>query len=182
MINQDPTTDLIRRDLRNEATEEEKRWLRSDDFLDEWHAKLINITKDIDVQLAERKAVFEEAQSKCWRDGREGKHRFFDEVKPEYSMWRGKALRAKRSAQKRVDEAKRLIQERSVRNLGNAHALPSDPGKLRVHAAKMSAERALYRKLLHEASDFLVKDERLAPECLEERDELLIRIGEGLRT
>jgi hypothetical protein len=104
---------LAQRDTRGEASDFARVYLESAGVIEQYVTVLGDITKDIDTQLAERKAMLDTKHNELVEQGNAGKQEWFRE-KAAYGRWRGGALRVKRSTEVRRRELKELIRKRNV--------------------------------------------------------------------
>ena len=104
---------LAQRDTRGEVSDFARTYLESPGVIEQYVTILGDITKDIDTQLAERKAMLDTTHTELVEKGYSGKQEWFRE-KAAYGRWRGGALRVKRSTEVRRRELKELIKKRNV--------------------------------------------------------------------
>jgi hypothetical protein len=148
--------DLVVRESRGDATQEEQLLLRSPELIDKWIAELNSIKREIETQFSERGAEAQEKQNECWKLGREGKAAWF-EFKAEHNRWRARAARVKRSLDERVTEAKQLK---------------------RAYAQDETDRYNLQRNALNAALCFLQVDANIEESAYEARDRLAAHIEE----
>ncbi len=104
----DPFRELVIADAKGQATPTQSQGLRSPDIAILWHDMLIELKRDLETQLSERKARLQDTQNQCHQmPEREGKKIYFD-TKVEYDRWRVGVLRVKGGVEKRLMEAQRL--------------------------------------------------------------------------
>lgn len=146
--------DLVVRESRGDATQEEQSRLRSPELIDRWIAELNSVKREIETQFSERGAEAQEKQNECWKLGREGKAAWF-EFKAEHDRWRARAARVKRSLDERVTEAKQLK---------------------RRYSQDETDRHNSYRKGLKAALYFLQVDSNIEESAYEARDRLVAQL------
>jgi hypothetical protein len=89
---------MVEADIRGEATEETKTYLRQEDMIDSWYVMLQKIHKNLESQLGARKASVYATTRPDERERR----------RAEYNSWKSKILRFKSGAEDRMLEAKSM--------------------------------------------------------------------------
>lgn len=110
------TTDEYRTLVTREVFGETEAAGLSDD-VERWYATLVEINRDVAVQLSNRKADLAEFRQECLRQGEEGKTRYF-ESQAAFEDWRGRALGFKRHVERRLSEVKLLRNEARNKTYG----------------------------------------------------------------
>lgn len=148
---------LAQRDMRGEASDFARQYLESDGIIDHYSQLLLDLIKDIDTQLVEKKARLDEFHIQCKEDRGAGKDEWFKE-RARYNRWRGGALRVKRSAELRRREIREIIKHR--------------------HEAERKADKGvkLYelRRVLQHCREFLVEMEENEGEAFRSDTETLL--------
>jgi hypothetical protein len=104
---------LAIRDTRGEVSDYARQYLEGPEMIGDYQQMLLEIIKDIDVQLVEKKARLDEYHLQCRARAEDGKQDWYEE-KARYERWRGGALRVKRSAEQRRRELRSIIKARNV--------------------------------------------------------------------
>lgn len=105
--------DLVAREIRNEATIDEREWLRSEDTVQRWATALGDLVNSLNHQylgLAE-----DDALDRALIDAGTLTHRALTQRRAERATKRRKMGRFKRGVETRLSEAKGIIRERNIR-------------------------------------------------------------------
>lgn len=108
-MTQEELIEIIKEDAKGKARPVDSVWLRKPENVLRWRDELVLLKKDVEAQLTERKAKFDDAHNQC-RDLEGGKRIYFN-IKVEFDKWKAGAIRFKTSIEARLVEADRLIRE-----------------------------------------------------------------------
>lgn len=102
--------DVVLRDVRGQATADERAWLGSQALAARWLDVLVATKQDVEAQMAEREAELDVFRQECYARGQSGKVPFH-EAAAKHKHWRAGAIRFKINVEQRIREAKRIKHE-----------------------------------------------------------------------